>query len=66
MGDLLCALVEPSRCSHPMAVTISDEGFVLANYADKKGILALFSINGKHYSSVTLEEQILVSVDSFF
>jgi hypothetical protein len=62
VGDLLCTLVEPSSCSHPIAVTISNEGFILANYADKKGVLALFSVNGKHYRSDTLEEQVLVSV----
>ena len=60
MGDLLCNMIEPSSCSHPIAVAISNEGFILANYADKKGVLALFSINGKHYSSATLEEQVLV------
>lgn len=63
MGDLLCSLVEPSGCNHPIAVTISNEGFILANYADKKGVLALFSINGNYFKSVTLEEQVLVSVD---
>lgn len=60
MGDLLCSLVEPSACGHPIAVTISNEGFILANYADKRGVLALFSVNGTHYRSESLEEQVLV------
>lgn len=62
MGELLCTLVEPSSCGHPIAVTISNEGYILATYADKKGVLALFSVNGKHLASSTLEEQILVSI----
>ena len=62
MGDLLCTLVEPGGCSHPITVAISNEGFVLANYADKKGILALFSINGKHRNSIVLQDQVLVSL----
>ncbi len=62
MGDLLSTLVEPSMCNHPIAVTISNEGFILANYADKKGVLALFSVNGKHYRSQALEEQVFVSI----
>ncbi|XP_028409384.1 neurobeachin-like [Dendronephthya gigantea] len=61
MGELLCTLVEPSSCSHPIAVTISGEGYILATYADKKGVLALFSVNGKHLASSALEDQVLVS-----
>ena len=63
MGDLICSLVEPVfSCKHPIAAKISNEGFILANYADTKGVLALFSINGKHLKSIALEEQILVGV----
>ena len=62
-GELLRSLHSPSGSLHPQLVRISNDCYVIVNYAPSdKSHLATFTLNGKHLKEVGIDDELYVSI----